>query len=174
MLLQRIGQVNRLLLRHKHRNHPGHKQIPLANPVRLDLPDNYVEEANYPPVKPRMPPGEWPKDYEKSLAWHYWEEGEKFTRLKTIQERLSVLAYLNVQQTLDDLKQRRTRHYPIFRLSALPKTPRMSPFVSFITKTSLETVKSTSIVSLIEIFENYKLKLFSIFLNLLGKINRIQ
>ena len=140
----KISSIGSIACRHVHRNHPGFKQPPPAFQPRLDLPDRYTEEANYPPVKPRMPPGEWPEEYESKLAWRYWEEGEKYTRLRTIQERLSVLAYLNVQQTLDDLKQRRTRHYPIFLLSALPSTPKMSPYVSYITKTHLQTVKSTS------------------------------
>lgn len=142
MLLKRIGQVNYLITRFKHRNHPGHKLPPPAYKPNYELPDHYLEEPNYPPVKPQMPPGEWPQDYEKSMAWHYWQEGEKFTNLKTIQERLSVLAYLNVQQTWTDLGQRRTRYYPIFQLSAIPKTPKMSPYVDFITKTSTEIVKS--------------------------------
>lgn len=144
-LLKRFGQGNAasfyfLFTRYVHQNHPGHKLPPPAYKTKLDLPDRYIDEANYPPVKPRLPPGEWPTDYRPSLAWRYWEEGEKFTRLKTIQERLSVMAYLNVQQTLDDLKQRRTRYFPIFLLSAVPKTPHMSPFVSYITKTRIETV----------------------------------
>lgn len=149
MFLKRtVGNVSQLARRYKHRNHPGHKLPPPVWKPNYELSDRYVDEANYPPAKPRMPPGEWPQDYEKSLAWKYWEEGEKFTSLKTIQERMSVLAYLNVQQTLDDLRQRRTRHYPIFMLSAVPKTPKMSPYVNFITKTSIETVKSLpSIVS---------------------------
>lgn len=141
MIFKRIKNVNHLIRCYKHRNHPGHKLPPPAYKPCYELPDHYLEEPNYPPIKPRMPPGDWPEDYEKNLAWKYWEEGQKFTSLKTIQERLSVLAYLNVQQTLDDLRQRRTRYYPIFMLSAIPKTPRMSPFVNFITKTSLKIVK---------------------------------
>ena len=133
-------------VRFKHRNHPGHKPVPACNPVKFDLPDRYLAEANYPPVKPRMPPGvDWPPEYDKSLAWHYWEEGEKYTRLRTIEERMSVLAYMNCQQTLDDLGQRRTRYYPIFQLSSVPKSPKMSSYVNFITKTSIETDKPVSI-----------------------------
>lgn len=129
------------LTRFVHRNHPGHKPPAPAYPVNRDLPDRYLDEAIYPPVKPKLPPGEWPSDYDPRRAWFYWEEGEKYTRLKTVQERLSVLAYMNVQQTLDDLKQRKTRYFPIFLLSAVPKAPRMSPYVSFITKTNLNIVK---------------------------------
>lgn len=138
MLLKQVCNFNRYVLRYKHRNHPGHKPPVPAYTVQLDLPDRFLDEALYPPVKPYYPPGEWPSGYDKKLAWHYWEEGEKYTRLKTIQERLSVLAYMNVQQTLDDLRQRRTKFFPIFILSTQPKAPRMSPFSSYITKTWLD------------------------------------
>lgn len=125
-------------LRSVHRNHPGHKKKAFAAPVKLDLPDSYAQEAVYPPVKPKFPPGEWNRNEPPKLAWHYFNEGQKFHSLKTIQERLSVMAYMNVQQTLDDLKTRRTRHYPIYRLSAMPKTPQMLEFSQYITKTSVQ------------------------------------
>lgn len=133
-----------IILRQKHRNHPGHKPKPLAVPVRHTLPDSYTEEALYPPVKPKFPPGHFTPDYDSKLAWHYYEEGQKFTSLKTIQERLSVMAYLNVQQTLDDYKQRKTRFFPIFQVSSLPKTPKMLSFNKYITKTHVEVVDESS------------------------------
>lgn len=131
---------NLILFRLKHRNHPGHKPKPVAVPVRPSLPDNYTEEANYPPVKPKFPPGHFSPDYDTKLAWKYYDDGQKYTSLKTIQERLSVMAYSNVQQTLDDLKQRRTRHYPIYLTSSLSKTPKMLPFNQYITKSHVSIV----------------------------------
>ncbi len=125
-----------------HRNHPGHKKKPFATPVKLELPDKYLSEAIYPPVKPKFPPGEWASDANPKLAWHYFNEGQKYHSLKTIQERLSVMAYMNVQQTLDDLKVRRTRYFPIYKLQAMPKTPQMLEFTQYITKTSVEVTKS--------------------------------
>lgn len=143
-LLSRIQshlvQTNRLV----HRNHPGFKKKPFATAVKLDLPDSYVEEAVYPPVKPKLPPGKWEDDVKPKLAWHYYNEGQKFHSLKTIQERLSVMAYLNVQQTLDDFKTRRTRYYPIYKLSAMPKTPQMVPFTQYITKTVISVDETSS------------------------------
>jgi len=127
-----------------HRNHPGHKKKPFATPVNLQLPDTYLPEPNYPPVKPKLPPGEWAPDATPKLAWHYFNEGQKYHSLKTIQERLSVMAYMNVQQTLDDLKTRRTRYFPIYQLSAMPKTPQMLEFSQYITKTSVEVVDKSS------------------------------
>lgn len=124
-------------IRLKHINHPGHKKKPLTNPYIRTLPDRYLDEPNYPPVKPKFPPGEWPDSYDPKLAWLYFDEGEKFSSLKTIQERLSVLAYLNVQQTLDDIKINRTRYYPIYNISACLKSPRTLEFSQYITKTHL-------------------------------------
>lgn len=126
-----------------HRNHPGFKKRPFATPVKNDLPDSYVTEPDYPPVKPKFPPGEWLDKASPKLAWKYYDEGEKFHSLKTIQERLSVMAYLNVQQTLDDLKNRRTKYFPIYQLSSVPKTPQMLEFSQYITKTDL-TVKENN------------------------------
>jgi hypothetical protein len=137
-LLNLNSSLNVQFSRSKHRNHPGHKPKPLAVPLKYDLPDRYLDSPNYPPVKPKYPPGSaWSADYDPKLAWAYYEEGQKFHALKSIQERLSVMAYLNVQQTLDDLGQRKTRFYPIYQLSSLYKTPRMLPFNQYITKTHL-------------------------------------
>lgn len=132
-------------LRHKHRNHPGHKPKPLAISIKPSLPDNYVENPIYPPVKPKYPPGEFSNDYDPKLAWKYFEDGQKYTSLKTIQERLSVMAYLNVQQTLDDYRQRKTRFFPIYQTSSISKTPRMLPFNQYITKTHLEVQDKTKV-----------------------------
>lgn len=139
-LQSHLVQTNRLV----HRNHPGFKKKPFATAVKLDLPDSYVDEAVYPPVKPKLPPGIWEKDVKPKMAWHYYNEGQKFHSLKTIQERLSVMAYLNVQQTLDDLKTRRTRYYPIYKLSAMPKTPQMVPFSQYITKTVISVDQASN------------------------------
>ena len=155
------------LHRCKHINHPGHKPKPATNPVRYDLPDRYTDEVIYPPVKPKYPPGiEWttngaaektataaavavaaevtktePAAYEPRLAWTYYAEGQKFHSLRTIQERLSVLAFLNVRQSLDDLKVRRTHYSPIFKLSGLPRTPGTLPFTQHITKTDVKPLE---------------------------------
>ena len=128
------------LCRSVHRNHPGHKKRPLAVVPRHELPDKYLPEANYPPVKPKLPPGEWPADVIESLAWKQFEEGQKFHSLKTIQERMSVMAYMNIQQTLSDLKIRGTRWNPIHVTSSVSKTARMLPFNQYITKTDVEKV----------------------------------
>lgn len=125
------------LFRFVHRNHPGHKKPRLATPVHLQLPDTYVTEPIYPPVKPKFPPGQWSEETSPKLAWLYYNDGQKFHSLKTIQERLSVMAYLNVQQTIDTWKVRRTKYSPIYQLSAMPKTPEMLEFSQYITKTSL-------------------------------------
>ncbi len=160
---RRIGSiysnnVYKLLIRLNHINHPGHKKKPYATPVRLTLPDRFLEEANYPPIKPKYPPGYLPSnsfdpEAEKSetkLAWHYFEEGQKYHSLKTIQERLSVLAYMNCQQTLDDLKERRTRFYPIYQLSSSPRAARMLPFNQYITKTHVSVFEKSENPEVIE------------------------
>lgn len=120
-----------------HRNHPGFKKKPFATPLVQELSDTYLEEAVYPPVKPKFPPGEWLEDSAPKLAWQYHDEGQKYHSLKSIQERLSVLAYLNVQQTLDDVKKQRTKYFPIYQMSATPKTPQMLAFNQYATKTSV-------------------------------------
>lgn len=128
--------------RNSHQNHPGHKQPKKFYPRRYELPDLYSEEAYYPPVKPEYPPnGHWSK-LEPSLAWRYYNDGVKFHTLKTIQERLTVLAYMNIQSTLDDIGLRRIRHYPIFQLSAMPPAVDSLKFRQYITNTHLAIKKN--------------------------------
>ena len=143
----RLGQS----VRFAHRNHPGHKVKPMATAIKPRLPDNYLDEPNYPPVKPKYPPGEFSSGYSTSLAWTYFEEGQKFHALKTIQERLAILAYLNVQATLDDLGTRDTRYYPIYKLSSLPKAANSIKFYKYITNTvaNMETELPTKPASTI-------------------------
>jgi hypothetical protein len=145
-----LKRLSALAARLKHINHPGHKRKPLATQLKYELPDNYLDEVIYPPVKPKYPPGEWLPEDDPELAWFYFDECQKFHSLKTIQERLSVLAYLNVQQTLDDLKIRRTRYYPIFKLDSVLKTPRILPFIKYITKTNLFLVKQLPSINQID------------------------
>lgn len=152
---------NQTFIRLKHRNHPGHKPRPAAISIRPNLPDKYLDEAIYPPIKPKFPPGEFESDYDPKLAWFYFNEGQKYTSLKTIQERLSVLAYSNVQQTLDDLKQRKTRFFPIYKLSSLSKTPRMLPFNQYITKTHVQMIdQDTKLVSSKESYQKLDYNLY--------------
>lgn len=160
-LLKTRSSFNQIFVRLKHRNHPGHKPRAPAVSVRPSLPDNFVDEAIYPPVKPKFPPGEFANDYDPKLAWLYYEEGQKFTSLKTIQERLSILAYSNVQQTLDDLKQRKTRFFPIYKLSSLSKSPKMLPFNQYITKTHLELInQQTKLLSSKESYQKLDYNLY--------------
>jgi hypothetical protein len=129
---------NSIQFRSKHINHPGHKKKNITNPLKFQLKDSFLNEANYPPVKPQYPPGRWPDGYDSRLAWKYFEEGEKYHSLKTVQERLSVMAYMNVQQTIDDLKIRRTKFYPIYQISSLLKSPKMLDYIQYITQTRIE------------------------------------
>lgn len=131
------------LVRFKHRNHPGFKPKPQAIPVKYELPDSYSDKAYYPPVKPKYPPGAWPENYDTKRAWTYYDEGQKFHSLKTIQERLAVMAYMNAQQTLDEFKQIRTRFYPIFQVNSLYNCPRMLPFNQYITNTRVEMAETS-------------------------------
>jgi hypothetical protein len=129
--------LNDLQYRFKHTNHPGHKKKQLANPIKYSLPDKINSDIIYPPVKPKYPPGDWPDNYDTNLAWKYFEDGEKYKSLKTIQERMTILAYSNIQQTIDDLNIKRTRHFPIYSISGLLKSPKMLDFIQYITKTQL-------------------------------------
>jgi hypothetical protein len=141
MILKLLKTNNKFIkdfrYRFKHSNHPGHKKKQLANPIKYSLSDSINNEAIYPPVKPNYPPGDWPENYDVNLAWKYFEDGEKYKALKTIQERMSILAYSNVQQTIDDLNIKRTRHFPIYTISSLLKSPKMLDFTQYITKTHL-------------------------------------
>jgi hypothetical protein len=130
-----------------HRNHPGHKPKPQAIPRKYDLPDKYVDEPIYPPVKPKLPPGAWPENYDPACAWRYFTDGQKYHALRTIQERLAIQAYMNVQQTIDDLGQVKTRFHPIFQISAMYSAPRSLPFYQYITKTHIEAVDSLDMLS---------------------------
>lgn len=139
---------NLLSFRFIHRNHPGHKKKPFAVVQKLDLPDRYLPEASYPPVKPKLPPGSWPDDVEPSSAWKYFDDGQRFHSLKTIQERLTVMAYSNIQQTLNELRVRGTRWSPIHIVSSISKTPRMLPFNQYITKTDIKEMNDKNGVEL--------------------------
>lgn len=137
-----------VLVRCTHRNHPGHKPRRKAFENKIELPDVYSEDCLYPPVRPKYPAGfNWKKDTNPSLAWHYYNEGTNFHKLKTIQERLAVLAYLNIQPTIDDVGFTRMRHYPLFLLNVLPRAANSKNYYQYITKTELETdLKSTTAV----------------------------
>jgi hypothetical protein len=137
------GKLNYLILsRSAYINHPGRKPQKKAFEVRKELPDDYVEEALYPPIKPKFPPKfQWNNDAKPKLAWYYYNEGQHFHSLKTIQERLAVLAYLNIQPTIDDIGATRLRHYPLFLLNTLPKSANSTEFYQYITKTELEIVE---------------------------------
>jgi hypothetical protein len=90
-------------------------------------------------VKPKLPPGHtWSDHIEPNHAWTHYEQGHKFHSLKTIQERLSVMAYSNIQQTLNDLKQKGTRWSPIHQTSSLTKTPKQLGFNQYITMTDVK------------------------------------
>jgi hypothetical protein len=140
LLCQKQTKVWQIIQRAVHRNHPGHKSRPPIIQRKYELPDTTVDKSDelYPLVKPEYPPGFWDKSYDSKLAWHYHNEGQKYHSLKTIQERLSVLAYLNVQKTIDEFNQIRHRFYPIYIASAAPKTPRMLKFNQYITKTHIK------------------------------------
>lgn len=141
--LKSYERINSVLIitRLKHINHPGHKQKKKAVQVKYELPDEYVEEAQYPPVKPEYPPGSFSDKIDSKIAWHYYEEGLKFHSLKTIQERLTVMAYLNIQPTIDDVGATRMRYYPLWLLDRQSGTPRSKDFMQYITKTHTELVK---------------------------------
>jgi hypothetical protein len=121
-----------------YRNHPGHKPKPLCVPHKYELPDEYVEEPMYPPVKPKYPTGfNFSNEYPTSKAWHYFNEGQKFNSLRTVQERLAVMAYLNIQPTVDDLGVTRIRHFPLLLLNTMPRAAQSSEQRQYITKTVL-------------------------------------
>jgi hypothetical protein len=129
-----------ILTRCSHQNHPGHKPRRKAFTVKDELPDVYSEDCLYPPIKPKYPAGfNWKENILPSLAWHYYNEGANFHKLKTIQERLSILAYLNIQPTMEEVGFTRMRHYPLFLLNALPRAAKSKNFYQYITKTELDT-----------------------------------
>jgi len=57
---------------------------------------------------------------------------------------------MNCQQTLDDLKERRTRYYPIYQLSSTPRAARMLPFNQYITKTHVLVIEKSEQAKIIE------------------------
>ena len=128
------------LIRCSHQNHPGHKPRRPAFTVKYELPDLYSEDCLYPPIKPKYPLGfNWKETTLPKLAWHYFNEGQNFHKLRTIQERLTVLAYLNIQPTMEEVGFTRMRHYPLFLLTGLPRAANSKNYYQYITKTELET-----------------------------------
>jgi hypothetical protein len=121
-----------------HRNHPGHKQEPLCVPPKFTLPDELTDEPLYPPIKPKYPTCyTFSNDYPPNKAWYYFNEGQKYNSLRTVQERLTVMAYLNTQPTIDDLGVTRIRHYPLLMLNTMPSAAQSSEQRQYITKTML-------------------------------------
>jgi hypothetical protein len=129
----------RIISRFKsHINHPGRKAPKLCIEPKVELPDEYTDDPHYPPVKPKYPTCyTFPANYSTQKAWHYFSDGQKYNSLRTIQERLAVMAYLNIQPTIDDLGMTRIRHYPLLQLATMPSAAQSSEQRQYITKTAL-------------------------------------
>jgi hypothetical protein len=69
-------------------------------------------------------------------AWMHFELGEKYYRhLKSVKERLTVMAYQNMMCYYDELDVEQINSKLIWMLSARPRSPRSLPFYKHITRT---------------------------------------
>ncbi|KAK3097641.1 hypothetical protein FSP39_011671 [Pinctada imbricata] len=89
------------------------------------------EDVKYPPIRGKYPPGEWPKneeDMHPDVCWEWYDKGQEFRSLPTIQERLD-----HMESTYFDKDYGvHTYVYPSLNLS-----PNSLEFQQFVTKTAL-------------------------------------
>ena len=57
----------------------------------VTLSNEYNEEAEYPPIKPKYPPGQWGK-LDPKIAWKWYEKGQNMLSLADPRERLESFA----------------------------------------------------------------------------------
>ena len=70
------------------------------------------------------------------MAWKHFEIGEKHYRyLKSVKERLTVMAYQNMMCRYDNLDVEQIDSKLIWMLSGQPRSPRSLPFYKHITRT---------------------------------------
>lgn len=141
VVLQRSFQAlqwYRLTLhRCKHRlNHPGvHIPHGVQYQTAHNVPDEYADHPLYPPIRPKHPPGSW-GTMDPKMAWKHFELGEKHYRhLKSVKERLTVMAYQNMMCRYDNLDVEQIDSKLIWMLSGQPRSPRSLPFYKHITRT---------------------------------------
>lgn len=123
--------------RSKHRlNHPGvHIPHGVQYQKSANLPDEYADHPLYPPVRPKYPPGSW-GSMDPRKAWMHFELGEKhYKHLKSVQERLTVMAYENMMCYYDKLDVEQIDSKLIWMLTGRSRSPRSLPFYKHITRT---------------------------------------
>lgn len=134
MKINRLSFVQR---RWKHRlNHPGvHVPQSIQYKTPYNLPDEYADHPLYPEIRPKHPPGSW-GSMESKKAWMHFELGEKHYRhLRSIKERLTVMAYQNMICRFDKLDVEQIDSKLIWMLTGRPHSPRSLPFYKYITRT---------------------------------------
>ncbi|CAF1226509.1 unnamed protein product [Rotaria sp. Silwood1] len=123
--------------RYKHRlNHPGvHIPHGVQYQTSYNLPDEYADHPLYPPIQPKYPPGSW-GSMDPKKAWMHFELGEKHYRhLKSVKERLTIMAYQNMMCYYDKLDVEQINSKLIWMLTGRPRSPRSLPFYKHITRT---------------------------------------
>lgn len=126
-----------ILSRSKHRlNHPGvHIPHGVQYRVSQNLPDEYADHPLYPAIRPKHPPGSW-GSMDSKKAWMHYELGEKhYKHLRSVKERLTIIAYQNMMCYYDKLDVEQINSKLIWMLSARPRSPRSLPFYKHITRT---------------------------------------
>ena len=123
--------------RNKHRlNHPGvHIPHGVQYKKSVTLPDEYAEHPLYPSIRPKYPPGSWGTMDPKKPGQHF-QLGEKHYRhLKSVQERLTIMAYQNMMCYYDKLDVEQIDSKLIWMLTGRSRSPRSLPFYKHITRT---------------------------------------
>ncbi|CAF0957356.1 unnamed protein product [Didymodactylos carnosus] len=139
-----------IINRYKHRlNHPGvHIEHGIQYPTPLKLPDEYSDRPLYPPIKPKYPPGSW-GTMDPKKAWMHYEWGEKHYKcLKSVKERLTVMAYMNMKCQFDKLDVEQIDSKLIWMLTGRSIAARSLPFYKHITRTHVTN-------ELPKFYENY-------------------
>ena len=90
-----------------------------SSSLQLQLEEN--SEVEYPPVKPKFPPGKW-GDMERTYAWHWHEETSKIAEITDRQERMD-------QLTSTEMK--------MWRFNVPELYPRQLQFLQYATKTHM-------------------------------------
>ncbi|XP_060576167.1 large ribosomal subunit protein mL65-like [Ruditapes philippinarum] len=91
----------------------------LRNTQSVTVQDQYDEDAHYPPIKPKFPPGSW-GEMEPLFAWFWENDREKISALRNVKDKVDYI-------TKGDHK--------VWKYNSLDTTPDMLEYQRKITKT---------------------------------------
>jgi hypothetical protein len=94
-----------------------------ACPFSTESSVQLIQEPNYPPAKPKYPPGKWSEDIPRSIIWKKYEEEQNLLKTGDVRERLETIAG--------------TKDREMIVVSSFDRSPRTLEYKEFITRTKI-------------------------------------